>query len=626
MALLPLSLAESNAQHAADAYRAFLARLAVRVPQELVLINPQLVPEESFDVVVARNKGYYAFPPVGLLYIAAVAREVLPNLKIRIIDLNYEMLRRGQEEGFHFDFWKEHLREVLTSCRAPHVGVTCMFGSTKPVFLEVSRWLRDNFPELPLLAGGVQATYDFQELLEQGVCDILFRREAELQYKAFLQNCVDPESAELPSGAAFLLDGVVHELGHAHDEVPIDWDIRPYYDLIDIGAYHEVGSLAAFSRLNGPDKPFATVLSNRGCRAHCTFCTVRDFNGQGVRGRPVQDVIDEVKFLVRTKGIRQIDWLDDDLLWDPHRTVALFKGLAEQIPELEWICNNGLIASAISDEIMDWMARSGLRAFKIGIESGSDDVLKLIQKPTTKRKLRIKRHLFRKYPDIFVSANFIIGFPKETFAQMMDSYVFACELEWDWSSFYICQPLKGTEMFSVFQSLGDDRCEVESYDKTLNPGRAAARGEFGYHFKPGEARLRTGKEVFELPLEEVPSREQIKEIWFTFNLVANFINNYNFQPGGNPRKLVGWLESIAHAYPYDASMVAALARGYRLMGATQPFEANRAQFFKILDTSAYWQRRIKEFPELLQFVESADAVAPYLPSVFAERQREAQHG
>ncbi len=591
---------------AAAAYREFLDGLAVRRPRELVLINPQLVPEEAFDPLIARSKGYYAFPPVGLLYIAAVAKEVDPDITVKVIDLNYELLRQAQDDGFRYRFWEELLRATLDGCQAPHVGVTCMFGATKPVFLQVSRWLREQYPGVPILAGGVQATYDFEELLQQNYCDVLFRREAELQFKAFLESCKDPASPGVPTGAAFRHNGRVYELGQPAGDVPTDWDIRPLYDLIDISSYYKYGSLAAFSRFNGEDKSFATVLSNRGCRAHCTFCTVRDFNGKGVRGRDVQQVIDEIKYLVRAKGVRQIDWLDDDLLWDPHRTVALFKGLAEQVPELEWICNNGLIAAAVSEEIMYWMVRSGLKAFKIGIESGNDEVLHQIQKPTTKPKLRIKRQLFKQYPEVFVSANFIIGFPKETFGQMMDSYDFAYELEWDWSSFYICQPLKGTEMFSVFQAMGDDRCEVEGYDKTLNPGRAAARGEFGYHFKPNTAIL-TGRDVFRLPRDVVPGREQLKEVWFTFNLVANFLDNPNFRPGGNPEKIVRWFESIAHAYPYDASMAAALARGYYLMGDRTRYADNRDRFREILARSGYWQQRVREFPELLDFAEGTAA-------------------
>lgn len=128
-----LSLLEAprpDLNEATVAYRALLEGLPFRAPRELVLINPQLVPEEAFDPVIARNKGYYAFPPVGLLYIAAVARDVLPDLDVRVIDLNYEMLRRGQHDGFAYGFWEDLLREAIGSCQAPLVGVTCMFGAT----------------------------------------------------------------------------------------------------------------------------------------------------------------------------------------------------------------------------------------------------------------------------------------------------------------------------------------------------------------------------------------------------------------------------------------------------------------------------------------------------------------
>lgn len=584
-------------------FEQFMAHLSIPHPRQLILINPPQVPEEAFDVMVALNRGYYAYPPVGLLYIAAVARDVDPDIDIRIIDLNYAMLRRSASEDFIYTFWQQLLAETLETCDAPYVGMTYLFGATKQPFVQVSQWLRARYPEIPILAGGVQATYDYVELLENDYCDIVFRKEAESQFHAFLQNCTEQDPDALPWGCAFRFEGRVYVLGAAGGQERVDWELRSVYDLIEIEKYHEVGSLAAFSRYNGADKSFATVLSNRGCRARCTFCTVRDFNGFGVRGRSVEDVIDEIKFLVRDKGIRQIDWLDDDLLWDAERAVALFKGLATEVPELEWICNNGLIAAAITDELMYWMVQSGLKAFKIGIESGNDQMLHAIKKPTTKKKLRQRRRLFQQYPEVFVSANFILGFPHETFGQMLDTFTFARELLWDWSSFYICQPLKGTEMFSAFQALGDDRCDSETYTKTLNPGRATARGEFGYRFADGKAQVLTGRAIFDLPHDTVPSQEQTKEIWFTFNLLANFLENPNFTPAGNPHKIVRWFESIAQAYPYDASMAAALVRGHRLVGDDTKRALYHEKFRKLADTSGYWQKRLQEFPELLAFAE-----------------------
>lgn len=604
-------LSNARFEEAVCAFKLLKEKRKLRRPKELILINPQLVPEDIFDQLVAKNRGYYAYPPVGLLYIAAVANQIDPSLSIRIVDLNFEILKMAQADHFSFQAWKDVLNRAIQSCTSPFIGITCMFGSTKSLFLEVSKWITQNYPEIPIFSGGVQATYDAAQLLEESYCDIVFRKEAENQFKAFLEN-IYGLSSSLPVGISFRVDDQVYELGEPSGDPPIDWDIRPYYELINIKDYYQYGSLAAFSRCNGAEKSFATVLSNRGCRARCTFCTVRDFNGFGVRQRPVQHVIDEIKFLVREKGVRQIDWLDDDLLMDPKRTVELFKGLASQVPELEWICNNGLIAAAVNEEIMEWMVRSGLKAFKIGIESGNDEMLHQIKKPTTKEKLRQARQIFEKYPDVLVSANFIIGFPNETFQQMLDTFNFANELKWDWSSFYICQPLKGTEMFSAFQALGDERTEVESYDKTLNPGRSAARGEFGHFFDSGETTILSGRDVFKLPKDSIPSREQIKEIWFTFNLIANFIENQNFTPSSNPVKIVRWFESIANAYPYDASMRACLVRGNKLLKDEVGYQSNRNQFLTILKESAYWRRRVKEFPELLKFAEVPDSENLYV--------------
>lgn len=597
-----LSQSRGVDDHVLGAFQAFLEGLKVNNPGQLVLIQPHFVPEELFDVTTARRGGYTTYPPVGLLYLAAVAKEVNPQIDIRVIDLNHELPRHAQSDQFSYSIWREILFNELQSCDAPHIGVSYMFGTTKPNFVEVCKFIREHFPGVPLLSGGVQATYDYEELLDNDLCDLVVRNEGEVQFKAFLESSIARRAVAIPWGSAFKHEGRVYELGEPPRDVPVEGDIRQFYSLIDVNSYHKYGSLGALSRYTGEDKPFATVLSNRGCRARCTFCTVRDFNGFGVRQRPVESVIEEIKFLVNEKGIKQIDWLDDDLLWDPKRTVELFRGLATEVPGLEWTSSNGLIAVAVTDEIMYWMVKSGLTSFKIGIESGNDKMLHLIKKPTTKPKLREKRQLFKKYPEVFVSANFIIGFPNETFAEMMDSFNFGTELEWDWMSFNVCQPLKGTEMFSAFQELGDDRCDEENYDKTLNPGRSAPMGEVGNQRTEGDgADIHTGWDVFNLPYDVVPTMDQLKEIWFTFNFVGNFLNNLNWGAGGNVPKIARWFEAIHSGFPRDASMCAALVKAHKLLGSEEKATFYQEKFLSIVSESGYWQRRVAEFPELLEF-------------------------
>ena len=92
-----------------EAFRSFLEGLGGTGPRRLILVNPPQVPQRWFQPEIARVGRYFIYPPTGLLYIAAAAREANPDQEIRILDLNYEMLRRAQGDDDVGDFWKVEL-------------------------------------------------------------------------------------------------------------------------------------------------------------------------------------------------------------------------------------------------------------------------------------------------------------------------------------------------------------------------------------------------------------------------------------------------------------------------------------------------------------------------------------
>lgn len=599
----------------AEQYQAFLAPYAASPPEHLLLINPPQVPKEYFDPEIAKLCRYFIYPPTGLLYIASVAAERAPQLSVRILDLNYELLKAAQEDAaFDFDrIWQTLLAAEIKQHPRLLVGISCMFSPNLASSFAIAAYVRALAPAALQLIGGVQATYSYEEILTQSACDLVVRREGEVQFATLLAGLIDGDREQIPWGAAMRLpDQRLLVLDEQGPTINPQYDLRPAYDLIDIGAYSRYGSMGAFSRYTGLDKPFSAILSNRGCRARCTFCTVRNFNGFGVRQREVQDVIDEIKYLWHEKGIRQIDWLDDDLLFNEKRAIELFKGLSEQLPELEWICNNGLIAFASTDEVLHWMVQSGLKAFTIGIESGNSAMLTQIKKPATKPRLREAKKRFDQYPEVLATANFIIGFPNETFAEMLDTFELALELQLDWAKIFICQPLKGTEMFSAFQSLGDSRVDYRT-SQDFNPGRTKLKSEFlNSSNQDLEQTLKYGMDVFTLPPDCVPNQDQIKEIWLTFNLIVNVLRNRNLTPSGNPAKGVKWVESIFDAYPYDISLCAYLAYGYKLLGKAEKGAFYDRAFDDILTNSSYWQHRARQFPELWRLVHrQPDIVVPH---------------
>ena len=76
----------------------------------------------------------------------------------------------------------------------------------------------------------------------------------------------------------------------------LDLEIIPAYELIKVKEYSLYGTIGSWSAFR-KDTKIGTVLSNRGCRAQCTFCNVRVFNGVGVRQRSLASVEEELTIL-----------------------------------------------------------------------------------------------------------------------------------------------------------------------------------------------------------------------------------------------------------------------------------------------------------------------------------------
>lgn len=600
-----------------EAFENFLNGLPVRNPSKLLIIQVPQVPADVFDPDVAEIRGYQNYPPIGFLYLAAAARATRPDIEIKILDLNCEMLRLSRQNMMDdiSVFWHDLIRDEIEKSSELHVCVGNNWAVVTPMFLKVTRFIRENFPSVTLVSGGVETTQNYAKLVKEDYCHIAFRYEGEAPFTAFLESCGKDKPEKVPPGVAFLSDGEYWETPPM-PHPPTDFlDIRPYYDLIDVSNYHEYGGMNPFSRYIGKEQIYSAVLSNRGCRSSCSFCGVLAFYPHKVRTRTVRSVVDEIKFLVEEKGVRLVDFLDDDLVYGEDRSIELFKLMAEELPsDFGWIANNGITGCSITEEIMYWMNQSGCKGMKIGVETGNEELLKEIRKPATKDGLRKAGQVIKKYPEVHVSGNYMLGFPEENFGQLMDTFEFANELAWDWANYYLCQPAGGTPIWDAFHALGDPRCQDDGTEVNpsaigLIPARfAPQKADFGYHkgyhsdTNPGfESDVKSGRRIFDLPKAYIPDSEQLKEIWFTFNLVTNFINNRNFLPGGNVSKLTRWFEAIHESYPKDASMCSMLVRCYRLLKDNERANFYRGRFNYLVSEFDYWKRRTEEFPELVEY-------------------------
>ncbi len=560
-----------------------------RLNKRILLVQiPQLI-LKSFNSEVAREKGYYIFPPVGLQYLYEAIKK--RDLDVKILDLNFMLLKKVFEDGFDHRRWIDILKECLDSFDPAIVGVSCMYDLGIQPLMEVLKFLRQHNRSITI-AGGVIPTYEWESLLRQDLCHFVIKKEGETRINFLFDYLTDKNLNYGPcSGVCFKYNDSYRETEGERKEVVFDTDLIDSYSLVNIREYCKYGSLNPFSRIAGlQDSPFAAIQMNRGCRGVCTFCSVRDFIGKGVRKRSVEKVLSEMNFLINKCGVKHFEWLDDDMLFYKKEFQNLLQKIIDQKWKITWSANNGLIASSIDEEMMRLMRDSGCIGFKIGIETGNAEMLKKIKKPVTLDTFRRVSCIFKRYPEIFVGGNIMLGFPQEKFYQMMDSFRFLLELDLDWGAFTICQAIRGATAFSDSEDYFTK--QISSNDENIKnfiPTRESLDGRLST-----KTDIFKGLEVFKINPDTAPDEEQIKEIWFTFNLVGNFINNRNLKPDGKVEKFISWVEMAQVAYPTNAYMSLFLALAYIIKG---DHDKSKDYYNKaaLCCNTDYWRERFASF-------------------------------
>ncbi len=587
-----------------DAFRAFATGLRERFGpgKRLFLIQAPQFLFETINPEVVRNRGYYAYPPTGLqrLVESLAGRDI----EVEILDLNLHALRQiAQDGGFDQQKWLGVLDEHLDRFRPDMVGVTCLtvytdlFATNHPLTV-ILRHLAGRGDHLVII-GGPTATNEMDRYLQEGLCHFAVEGEGEDRLSYLLDvHAGRSDPSQSVSGISFLSQGQVLRTGGTCASVELRGNLVASYATVDVEEYCRVGSLNPYSRMVGQDTVYGVLQLSRGCRGNCKFCGVRSFMGKGIRTHPVDELVEEVRYLVERRSVRHFEVLDDDFLADREAVTVFLRALGDLHERygITWAANNGLMTHSITRELLDLMRDSGCLGFKIGVESGNARMLRRIRKPGSLESFARVANMLQDYPELFVGGNYIIGlFAEETFAQMLDTFAFSVRLNLDWSSFTVFQFTSKPTV--VAENLKTDGAGATDFI----PGKDSPSREI-----QDDRTLPLGADIFLLPSDIVPSRALIKNVWLTFNLLCNYVGNKNLRPGGRPEKFVSWLDAVRVAYPKNPYMLLFAGLGRILMGEPTGARALIREATAIVDGSPNWRYRFAKFglDELLEKVPS----------------------
>jgi ribosomal protein S12 methylthiotransferase len=199
-----------------------------------------------------------------------------------------------------------------------------------------------------------------------------------------------------------------------------------------------------------------------GCNHTCTYCVIPIMRGR-YRSRPADSILREAATLA-SGGCREMILVAQDTSIygkDLGQNGALCRLLAEleDIRELEWIRLLYCYPEGISDDLLDWMARSRkLCAYlDLPFQHISDPILKKMGRPV--RSADIRRLIDRAreaVPGIVLRSTFIVGFPGETEARFQELLDFLAEARLDRAGFFVFSPQPGTAASAMPDPVADE--------------------------------------------------------------------------------------------------------------------------------------------------------------------------
>ncbi len=571
--------------------------------KKVLLVSPPDGDHSLFDMATAKRGRYWNYPPYGLGVLASHLRA--EGIEVEILNLNNTILRQAQSAEANDSSWFEDqltaaLEEAIGSLKPELIGVTCMFAQTHRSTLDVCHIVRAIDKKTPIALGGVHITNSFMDEKTHDsladdfdVADFLFFYEGEIAFRNFLKFV--NSTATIHELTQISFNRLRPRLFFPGKSIPMaeDMNILPANDLMDLEELSRNGKISGFYSLLPKHAKITTSLSNRGCRAQCTFCSVRNFNGVRVRRRSVESVVDELSMLQNEFGIDHVMWLDDDFLYDRRESLKLFNEMIRRDIKLTWDCTNGVIAASCTEEVVKAAAESGCIGLTIGMESGNPEILKKIRKPGTVDVFLKAAEVLRGVEDINARVFLMIGFPDETYAQVMDTISVAQEMALDWYNVTILQPLPNTPIFDeMFESglVGD----MDFSDIRYNSG------QYGKHRKMAESSHDPlsidFKSAFALDDQNlVPTRSDLDGIWAYMNYHLNFKRLFFEQRPKKLRQQQAYVENIANLVAPDNAF-AVYFNGYlnyKMRGRIEPGIVSQLE--ATLARSEYWLQRSNDF-------------------------------
>jgi anaerobic magnesium-protoporphyrin IX monomethyl ester cyclase len=365
------------------------------------------------------------FPSLALGGLAAWVRQ--HGYEVNLIDLHVENI-----------YPKDAVHRVTDY--DPHIVALTSKTLGWPAVIEIAQMVRVAAPNALIVVGGPHMSIYAKESLSWDCFDVAVVGDGE---ETFLEICDRVESGSeiddclgtvVRKASGEIIENPARPLPKNIDQYPMTaWDLIPVKD------YHCLTLL----------QPFATMVTTRGCPWHCGYCS--QVYSEKLRFRNVELVVDEMEYLVKNHGVREIVFFDETFTIGKKR----MRKFSEEVLRRDLKVNFNIRArvDTVDREVVRGLKKAGLRSIHMGVEAGTDRLLKIMNKQITREQTERAYRICRE-EGVDTRGYFMIGYYDITPDDIEDTINFAAGLGLDWASFSVATALPATDLYRIAQERG----------------------------------------------------------------------------------------------------------------------------------------------------------------------------
>lgn len=381
--------------------------------------------------------------PIGLGIIANVL--LSEGHEVKILDINAERLSKSQVK-----------EKIDLKSKYEIIGTGGLITTYKYL-----KWLipelKNSNPTSKIVVGGGVVTGDPTLLLNRTPADIAVIGEGEITMKEIVSALENNNSLETVKGIVYKKENNQIKINPARALIK-DLDNLPFpaYDLFPIDIYLRNVAHAFVIR----KKTEMSIITARGCPYNCNYCY--HIFGRGYRTRSVDNVIEEIRYLMEKYKVESILLLDETFTINKKRVMEFCSKMLLEKIDIPWSCYARV--DIVDREMLKKMKQAGCYHVGYGIESGSQQILDNMNKKVTVEQAKKAIKLTRS-TGLVCGTTFMFGYPGESLETIKETVYFCKQLLIS-PSFFFTTPYPGTKLYKevkdrIIKKYGDEEKFIE---------------------------------------------------------------------------------------------------------------------------------------------------------------------